>query len=262
MRLADHVCPVGVSFQMNNRFVGLMIVTGAAVAMLCLAPTSVLGQAKGAAFTVGKTWHNQPDLQGIWMAAGKAGDNLEKGGFIKDPSNGKIPYLPAATSKRDQNAKNAKALDLVNKCYMPGVPRLMYMGFPFQIFQTDKYIAIVSEYAHVFRMVYLDGSPHIEGLDFWLGDSRGHFEGDSLVVDVKSFNDQTWFDKAGNYHSDQLQVTERFTRTGPTTLLYEATMHDPKSFSKDWKISVPMTQKAGPLARLMENECQDMAYGK
>jgi hypothetical protein len=246
---------------MTNRFLGLMIATCAAAGALCLAPPSASGQAKGAAFTVGKTWHNQPDLQGIWMANGKAGDNLEKGGFIKDPSNGKIPYLPASGAKRDQNAKNAKSLDLVNKCYMPGVPRLMYMGYPFQIFQTDKYLAIVSEYAHVFRMVYLDGSPHIDGLDFWLGDSRGHFEGDSLVVDVKSFNDQTWFDKAGNYHSDELQLTERFTRTGPNALLYEATMHDPKTFSKDWKISVPMTQKTGPLARLMENECQDLAYG-
>ena len=247
---------------MNTRFIGLMIAAAGAAVALYFVP-SASGQAKsGAAFSVGRTWHNQPDLQGIWLASGKAGDNLEKGGFIKDPSNGKIPYLPAAATKRGENAKNAKALDLVNKCYMPGTPRLMYMGYPFQIFQTDKYVAIVSEYAHVYRMVYLDGSPHIDGLDFWLGDSRGHWEGDSLVVDIKSFNDQTWFDKAGNHHSDELQVTERFTRTGPTSLLYEATMHDPKTFSKDWKISVPMTQKTGPIARLMEYECQDLAYGK
>ena len=247
---------------MKNRFVELVIATGAGVAVLCVAPSSASGQAKNAAFSVGRTWHNQPDLQGIWIAAGKAGDNLERGGFIKDPSNGKIPYLPAALAKRDQNAKNAKALDLVNKCYMPGVPRLMYMGYPFQIFQTDKYAAIVSEYAHVYRMVYLDGSAHIDGLDFWLGDSRGHWEGDSLVTDITNFNDQTWFDKAGNYHSDQLKVAERFTRSGANALLYEASIHDPKTFSKDWKISIPMTQKTGPLARLMEYECQDLLYGK
>jgi hypothetical protein len=248
---------------MKHRFVGLLIAAAGAVTSLCVVPTTASGQAKGgAAFTVARTWNNQPDLQGIWLANGKAGDNIEKGGFIKDPSNGRIPYLSAAATKRDQNAKNAKALDLVNKCYMPGAPRLMYMGYPFQIFQNDKYLAIVSEYAHVYRMVYLDGSPHIDGLDFWLGDSRGRWDGDSLVVDIRNFNDQTWFDKAGNHHSDQLTVTERFTRTGANTLLYEATMHDPKTFSKDWKISVPMTQRTGPVARIMEYECQDLAYGK
>ncbi|MBV8845340.1 MAG: hypothetical protein JO307_21235 [Bryobacterales bacterium] len=246
---------------MKNRFLGLSVAAGTAAAVLWIAQLPASGQAKGVAFSVGKTWFNQPDLMGIWQPPPKAGDNIEKGGFIKDPSNGKIPYLPAAVAKRNENGKNAKALDLVNKCYMPGVPRLMYMGYPFQIFENEKYIAIVSEYAHVYRMIYLDGSPHIDGLDFWLGDSRGHWEGDSLVVDITNFNDQTWFDKAGNYHSDQLHVTEKYTRTSPTTLLYEATMHDPKTFSKDWKISIPMTQKTGPTARILEYECQDLVYG-
>jgi hypothetical protein len=239
-----------------------MMAAGTAASVLWIAAPKAAGQAKGVAFSVGKTWYNQPDISGIWQTPAKAGDNIEKGGFIKDPSNGKIPYLPAALTKRNENAKNAKALDLVNKCYLPGTPRLMYMGYPFQVFQTEKYVTIVSEYAHVYRMIYLDGSPHIDGLDFWLGDSRGHWEGDSLAVDITSFNDQTWFDKAGNYHSDQLHVVEKYTRTSPTTLLYEATMHDPKTFSKDWKISIPMTQKTGPTARIMEYECQDLAYGK
>src|SRR6516225_7872091 len=176
---------------MNTRFIGLMVAAAGAAGALYFVPAAS-GQAKrGAAFSVGRTWHNQPDLQGIWLANGKAGDNLEKSGFIKDPSNGKIPYLSAAATKRDQNAKNAKALDLVNKCYMPGTPRLMYMGYPFQIFQTDKYVAIVSEYAHVYRMIYLDGSGHLDFPGLWMGDSRGHWDGDSLVTDVTNFNDNT-----------------------------------------------------------------------
>ena len=175
------------------------------------------------------------------------------------PSNKKIPYLPAALAQKNANAKNKAQGDDTAKCYMPGVPRLMYMNYPFQIFQTPKYIMIVSEYAHVYRQIFMDGSPHLDGLQFWDGDSRGKWDGDSLVVDVTGFNDQTWFDKAGNYHSDQLHVEERYTRTGPDTLTYEATITDPKTFSKPWKISVPLSLDKKPNARLMEYECQELA---
>jgi len=240
-----------------------LLVVVAGVAALCVSAAPVSGQKKdGKAFIVSKTWHNQPDLQGIWLPAAKAVDNLEKGGFIKDPANGKIPYASGGAAKRDQNAKTAKSADLVNKCYMPGVPRLMYMGYPFQIFQTDKYVAIVSEYAHVYRMIYMDGTGHLDFPDLWNGDSRGHWDGETLVSDVTNFNALTWLDKAGNHHGNQLHVTERFTRTGPDSLLYEATISDPMVFTKDWKIAVPMVQKTGPTARLMEYECQDLASGQ
>jgi hypothetical protein len=234
-----------------------------AAGLLCLcasAPSAAQDKGKSS-FVAAKTWHNQPDLQGIWEPSAKVVDNLEKGNIIKDPANHKIPYRAGAAAKRDQNFKNAKTADLVNKCYMPGTPRMMYMGYPFQIFQTDKYVAIVSEYAHVYRMIYLDGSGHLDFPGLWMGDSRGHWDGDSLVTDVTNFNDNTLLDKAGNYHSDQLHVTERFTRTGPTSLLYEATISDPQTFTKDWKIAVPMNQKTGATARLMEYECQDLAFG-
>jgi hypothetical protein len=245
---------------MSDRFPGLLL-AGAIVAVLCVSSAPLAGQDKKSSFTASKGWYGQPDLQGIWEPA-HAIDNLEKGGFIKDPANHKIPYAAGAAAKRDQNAKNAKTADLVNKCYMPGVPRLMYMGYPFQIFETEKYVAIVSEYAHVYRMIYLDGSPHLDFPGLWDGDSRGHWDGDTLVTDVTNFNDSTLLDKAGNYHSDQLHVTERFRRTGPNSLLYEATISDPKTFTKDWKISVPMNQKTGPTTRVMEYECQDLAFGK
>src|SRR5579863_6932771 len=244
---------------MTDRFQGYLV-AGLAVLSVCGAPVD--GQKNDSkAFTVSKTWYSQPDLQGIWAPA-RAVDNLEKGGFIKDPANGKIPYAAGGAAQRNQNAKSAKSADLVNKCYMPGVPRLMYMGYPFQIFETEKYVAMASEYAHVYRMIYLDGTAHLDFPDLWNGDSRGHWDGDSLVTDVTNFNDKTWLDKAGDYHSNQLHVTERFTRTGPTSLLYEATISDPMTFTKDWKIAVPMVQKTGPTARLMEYECQDLAFGQ
>jgi hypothetical protein len=228
-------------------------------ALLCISVAPLAAQKNS--FTVSKGWYSQPDLSGIWMPA-KPVDNLEKGGYIKDPPNHRIPYVAGGAAKAKENFKNAKTADLVNRCYMPGVPRLMYMGYPFQIFETEKYVAIASEYAHVYRMIYLDGSPHLDFPGLWDGDSRGHWDGDSLAVDVTNFNDMTLLDKAGNYHSDQLHVIERFTRTGPKSLLYEATISDPKTFTKDWKIAVPMIQKTGPTARLMEHECQDLAFGQ
>jgi hypothetical protein len=214
--------------------------------------------ASGASYTAPKAaWEGHADLSGIWQAKANAGDDVEK--LVVDPSNKKIPYLPDAVKQKAANAKNKAQGDDTQKCYMPGVPRLMYMNYPFQIFQTPKYIMIVSEYAHVYRQIFMDGSAHLDGLQFWDGDSRGHWDGDSLVVDVTGFNDQTWFDKAGNYHSDELHVVERFTRTGPDTLTYEATVTDPKTFSKPWKISVPLSLDKKPNARLMEYECQELA---
>jgi hypothetical protein len=238
---------------------GFLVGAFVGLALLGISVVPVSGQKN--AFTVSKGWYNQPDLQGIWMPT-KPVDDLEKGGFIKDPANHKIPYKPGGEAKRKENEKNAKTADLVNRCYMPGVPRLMYMGYPFQIFETEKYVAITSEYAHVYRMIYLDGTAHLDFPDLWDGDSRGRWDGDSLVTDVTNFNDKTWLDKAGDYHSNQLHVTERFTRTGPNALLYEATISDPMTFTKDWKIAVPMVLKAGPTARLMEYECQDLAFGQ
>jgi hypothetical protein len=202
-------------------------------------------------------WDNShPDLSGIWQAKPNVGDDIEKY-IVGGPK--KIPYLPGKADQVKTNFTNRAKEDPVNKCYMPGVPRLMYMNYPLQIFQSPKYIVVVSEYSHTDRPIYMDGSPHVDYLPFWMGDSRGHWDGDTLVVDVLSFNDQTWLDKAGNYHSDQLHVVERYTRTGPTTLDYEATISDPKVFSKEWKIKVPLTLDTKPNARLMEYECQDKA---
>ena len=224
----------------------------AAAAFLC-AGAAAWAQGKGP----GDSDPDHPDISGIWQAKANVGDDISK--FIVEPSDKKIPYLPAAAAKQKANESNKAKLDPVGKCFMPGVPRLMYMNYPIQIFETPKYISVVSEYSHVYRLIYMDGSAHVDYLPFWDGDSRGHWEGNTLIVDVTSFNDQTWLDKAGNYHSDKLHVVERYTRTNPDTLVYEATISDPNVFSKEWKIRVPLSLNKAPNARLLEYECQELA---
>ena len=121
---------------------------------------------------------------------------------------------------------------------MPGVPRATYLPFPFEITQTPKHIGIAYEFAHATRTIFLDGTPHMEDLDFWMGDARGKWEGDTLVVDTVSLGDQTWFDQAGNFHSDALKVVERFTPIDATHINYEVTIEDAKVFTRPWKMSM------------------------
>jgi hypothetical protein len=165
-----------------------------------------------------------------------------------------IPYQPGALARKLENFKNRLTADLVEtRGFLPGVPRIMYLPFPFQIVQTPKYIAIVFEYSGARRIIYTDGSKHPEGhIDFWLGDSRGHWEGDTLVVDVIHFNDQTWFDKAGNFHSEALHLVERFTRIGPDHINYEVIVEDPKVFTRPWKMSMPLYRRKEPNVRILE----------
>ena len=195
----------------------------------------------------------QTDLQGIWQAKGNAYLDLEK--FVAPPGS-KIPYRVDALAKRQDNFERRETADTVKKCYLPGVPRITLLPMPFQIFQSGPYVAIVYRYAHAYRTIYVDGTKHLDGVDFWMGDSRGHWEGATLVVDVSDFNDQTWLDAAGNYHSDALHVVERYTRTDPNTITYEATIADPKVFTRPWKIRVPLELNPDKDARLMEYECQ------
>src|SRR5207245_4664814 len=122
------------------------------------------------------------------------------------------------------------------KCYMPGVPRATYQPFPFQIIQSTGSIMIVYEYANGSRRIHLQKMTP-PPVDSWMGQSEGHFEGDTLVVTVTGLNDRTWFDRAGNFHSEAMTVTERYTPVSPYHLAYEATISDPKVFTRTWKIS-------------------------
>lgn len=138
---------------------------------------------------------------------------------------------------------------------MPGVPRVTYMPFPFQIVQAPNLIAITYEYNHLVRWLWMDGRKHPNALDFWMGESRGSWEGDTLVVDVRNNNDMTWFDAAGNFHSDQLRVVERYTPVGKNQIDYEATIEDPKVFTRPWKISMPLYRRVEKNVQLLDYEC-------
>jgi len=166
-----------------------------------------------------------------------------------------IPYQPAAAAKQKENFANRATADPESKCYLPGVPRIMYMPYPFQIFQTPTHIAMTFEYVHAVRRIFMN-TPHPDGeLEWFMGDSRGRWEGDTLVVDVKDFTGMTWFDRSGNFHSESLHVVERYTPTGANNINYEVTIEDAKVFTRTWKMSMPLYRRVDKGMRILENEC-------
>ncbi len=205
----------------------------------------------------------KPDLHGVWEVVNTAAWDIQDHAAQKGVPAGQgvvegdeIPYQPWAAAKRHENYLTRTTADPEKACYLPGVPRVTYMPFPFQIIQTANYIAIAYEYVHASRVIYTDGSEHPKGpLDWWMGDSRGHWDGSTLVVDVIHFNDLTWFDRAGNFHSDALHVTERYTPTDPDHINYEVTIEDPKVFTRPWKMSMPLYRRQEKSAQLLEYEC-------
>jgi hypothetical protein len=131
----------------------------------------------------------------------------------------------------------------------------MYLDHPFHIFQTRDAVAITFEWSQVFRLIHTNGTKPVDGIEFWMGDSRGRWEGDTLVVAVTNHNDKTWFDKAGNFHSEQLKVEERYALADADTLRYDVTIEDPKVFTRPWKMSMPLYRQKG-MDRILEYQCQ------
>ncbi len=214
--------------------------------------------------SAGQSTGGKPDFSGVWQAVNTAAWDLQdhSGALGVPPGIGvvegnEIPYQPAAAAKKKDNFMHRATADPTEaNCYLPGVPRVTYMPFPFEIVQTPKQIAIRYEFAHAVRNIPIDGSGHPDGLpDTWMGDSRGHWEGNTLVVDVQDFNDETWFDHVGNFHSDALHVVERYTLAGADHIQYEATIEDPKVFTKPWKISMPLYRRVENNPRVLEYEC-------
>lgn len=209
---------------------------------------------------------SKPDFTGIWQALTTANYNIEDHqaedgvpagqGIVEG---GAIPYKPEALVKRDENFRNRKALDPEGKCFAGGVPRSMYMPYPFQILQSSNFIMIAFEYGRQVRRIHLTSdTKHPEGFPpSWMGDSRARWDGDTLVIDNATFNDATWFDRAGNYHSDALHVVERISfRDGSRDHLnYEATIEDPKVFTRPWKISFPLYRRLEEEIQLLEYPC-------
>ena len=212
-----------------------------------------------------------PDFRGIWQARGTAYLNIEghagdKGvvgsaSIVVDPPDGKIPYKPEALARRDENYRARATADPSVKCYQAGVPRATYLATPLQVLQSPGNFAIVYQENHAFRVFHPDTRPHFDNTDWWMGDTRYRWEGDTLVADVAALTDQLWFDQAGNYHSTGVHVVERYRMTGPDTLEYEALIEDAAVYSRPWTLRTVLHRVSERGARIVEDECLEDANG-
>ncbi|HXX44419.1 MAG TPA: hypothetical protein VEJ38_06800 [Candidatus Acidoferrales bacterium] len=243
---------------MNRRSYSFVMM---AALILAIGGVSARGRNSGS-YSPPKLPDGTPDFRGIWQAQTSAYVNIEGGAgagksVVVDPADGKIPYLPDALKQRAKNYQNRATADPAENCFQAGVPRTMLLARPFQIAQSVGHLAIVYTDDHAYRIVLPSLIPHDDGIDFFMGDSRGHWERNTLVVDVTDLGDQTWLDAAGNYHSDQLHVVERYTMLGPDTMKYEATMDDSMVYARPWTIRVLLYRDKAPGARIEEDECID-----
>jgi hypothetical protein len=263
----------------------------ALVAMMAIGVAPLAGQA----YRAPRASDGKPDLNGIWQALNEANYDLE--GHMARPAmalrpgpygpvpaaavlalgavgavppgvgvveGGGIPYKPEALAIRKKNQEDWLNRDPEIKCYLPGVPRATYMPYPFQILQSASAMTFVYEYAGAVRNIHLK-DPGAAPSDSWMGQSVGHWEGETLVVNVTDMNDQTWFDRAGNFHSDKLHVLERYRRTSPDAIMYEATIEDPSVFTRPWKISMALYRRQEKNAQILDFKCvefvEELLYG-
>jgi hypothetical protein len=249
----------------------------------------------GQAYRAPRAPDGKPDLNGIWQSLNEANYDLE--GHMARPAmalrpgphgpvpaaavlalgavgavppgvgvveGGQIPYKPEALATRKQNQEDWLNRDPEIKCYLPGVPRATYMPYPFQILQSASAMTFVYEYAGAVRNIYLK-DPGPAPADSWMGKSVGHWEGETLVVNVTDLNDNTWFDRAGNFHSDKLHVVERYRRTSLDVIMYEATIEDAGVFTRPWKISMALYRRQEKNAQILDFKCvefvEELLYG-
>jgi len=218
--------------------------------------------------TIPRTAEGRPDLSGIWQVMNTAEWDIQDHQARPDAPAGlgvvegdQVPYQAWAAAKKKENFEKRATEDPLAKCYLPGVPRITYTPLPFQIFQTPKQVTIFYQYAHAVRHIFANGSRHPDGhIDWWLGDSRAQWQGDTLVVDVTDFNDLTWFDRAGNFHSDELHVVERYTLADADHINYEVSVEDPKVFTRPWKMNMILYRHKEKNFQLLEHECYGFEY--
>jgi hypothetical protein len=230
--------------------------------------------------------NGKPNLNGIWQAMNSANWNLEAHAASALPDfwrlgaigavpaglsvvkEGKIPYLPDALARRDENRAGWPKTDPEAACYLPGIPRATYMPYPFQIVQGDGDILFVYAFANANRAVHMTEHRTLDEVptDFFMGWSNGKWDGDTLVVEVLANDDRTWFDRAGNYHSSAMKVTERYTLLDQNRIQYEATIDDPETFARPWTISMHLYKNTEPNAELLEFKCvefsEPLLYGE
>ena len=216
-------------------------------------------QTAGAA-AIPRTRDGKPDFSGIWQAMNTGNFDLQDHSAQPGVPAGRgivegneLPYLQAALKKKQENYAARATAD--PECEIPGMPRVMYMPFPFHIFQEPNEWLLLFEYVSQSRNLYI-GSPHPKGpIEWWMGDSRGKWDGDTMVVDLTYFNDNTWFDRVGNFHSDALHLVERWSLADRDHINYEATIDDPKVFSRPWKMSFVFYRRVETNARILDYMC-------
>ena len=265
--------------------------TAQSVALIVLAATPLLAQTRAAApaapgaaaqTRIPRSADGKPDLNGIWQAMNTANWDLQEhgpqaslavslGAAGAEPGGagvvegGAIPYLPAAEAQKKKNYDNRLTLDPEIKCYLPGVPRATYMPHPFQIAKSPTSMLIAYEFANGYRNVFLK-DPGEAPTDSWMGQSYGKWDGDTFVIDVTGQNNKTWFDRAGDYHSGDLHVVERYRMVSANVIEYEATIEDPRVYSRPWKISMPLYRRLKKNARLVEFKCvefvEELMFGQ
>jgi len=251
--------------------------------LLALTALPCSAAAPAPAEKVARTADGKPDLNGIWQAMGSAYVNLEPHNAQPSPvvqmgamgalpgglgvvEGGRIPYKPEALKQRDENRAKWLELDPLVQCKLPGVPRATYLPFPFQIVQEPKTMLLTYEFAGADRIVYFDRPKSEAQVDSWMGYNLGRWEGDTLVIETSGQMQDTWFDNSGNFHGPAMRVQERYTPKGPNVLMYEATITDPETFTKPWKISMPLYRRLDNNMQLLDFKCvefvEELLYGK
>jgi hypothetical protein len=231
---------------------------------LAILLTLAIGAAVQSEFTPPRLADGHPNFGGIWMAASlSAAFNVEEHGasygtpagpsVIVDPPGGKLPYLPGMRERAADNDQHRER-DPVGQCHMHGVPRVMFPPFPLEIVQDGNYVLILAETEHGVRIIPTDGLPFLKEYSTWNGDSRGHWDGDTLVVEVRGLNGRSWLDQAGNFMGAGAHVVERFRLTGKDTLDYQATVENPAVFSRPFTLRVPLRRRPADV-ELLEYGC-------
>jgi len=241
-------------------------------------PSPLLAQnaattANSTANAIPRLANGHPDFTGVWQTLSEADYDLEPhegrrdappsaGVVIDGLAGGKIPYLPDAREQQQANFEARTEDDPRLKCWTLGVPRSVYYPAPFQILQRDADLTLVHQFGHQVRTIYTNGTIHPGVLqeNYWLGDSRASWDGDTLVVDVTHFNAETWLDRAGNFHGEQLHVVERWNFIDANTLRYQARIEDPEVFSRPWTVEVLLHRRRDRDFQLIEDYCHTLPY--
>jgi hypothetical protein len=219
---------------------------------------------KAKTFSPPRTPDGRPNFTGHWNRARVTSDNIEEhaevvgdpGGksLVVDPPDGKIPYQPWALARRDDNAKHYIAPQAL--CFQPAAPRSAYAPGGYQILQTRDSVVFLHDFAHSYRVVHTAGRPHVPGsVRLAMGDSRGRWEGNTLVVDATNYTGKSWFDNEGNFFSDAVRIVERWTMIAPDAIHYEATIEDAKVYTRPWTVAFGIRRNADPTYELYESAC-------